>query len=151
MPWGLEELSPAEGDDEALSGDFKREHAGRAALTPAHSGPTAPSPPANVRAARGASPATSGHLWMDQPWETCSGHPPSVCTDCYHPLVSTLWSHSAADPRVFAHVSEAPSELGRDETRALVCLTFSSQAPRSHLFSWSFSSSLMTFLPFPQR
>ena len=75
---------------------------------------SAPSLPANVRAAGGASPATSG-MSVDG---TCAlGRRAKGILHPSVPIVTTLlspllWSHSAADPRVFAHVSEAPSELG---------------------------------------
>ena len=75
---------------------------------------SAPSLPANVRAAGGASPATSG-MSVDG---TCAlGRRAKGILHSSVRIVTTLlspllWSHSAADPRVFAHVSEAPSELG---------------------------------------
>ena len=55
------ELGPAERDEEAPSGDLQREHAGTAAPGLLHTvASQCPSLSANVRAARGASPATSG-------------------------------------------------------------------------------------------
>ena len=60
-----------------------------------------------------------------------------------------LWSHSAADPRDFAHVSEAPtSEWGHNGDMPSSASPFQ---PRSNVHtcsSWSSSSSLMTFLTF---
>ena len=59
---GRAELDPAEGDEETpTGGSLKRELWNSSSWTPAHGGPTVPpSLPANVRAARGASPATPG-------------------------------------------------------------------------------------------
>ena len=60
--WGVRraELGPAEGDEEAPRGDLQRKHAGTAAPGLLYTvAPQCPRLPANVRAARGASPATS--------------------------------------------------------------------------------------------
>ena len=59
---GLEgRVGPAEGDEEAPSGDLQKEHAATAAPGLLHTvAPQFPSLPANVRAAGGASPAASG-------------------------------------------------------------------------------------------
>ena len=59
---GRAELDPAEGDEETpTGGSLKRELWNSSSWTPAHGGPIVPpSFPANVRAARRASPATSG-------------------------------------------------------------------------------------------
>ena len=76
---------------------------------------SAPNIPANVRAAEGASPATSGAsrdrtCAMGRHAQGLLHSSEGIITTLLSPL---LWSHSAADPRVFAHVSEAPtSKLG---------------------------------------
>ena len=117
LPWGgwRAELGPAEGDEEAPSGDLQKEHTATAAPGLLHTvAPQFPSLPANVRAAGGASPAASG-VSVDG---TCAlGRRAKGILHSSVQIVTTLlsphlWSHSAADPRVFAHVSEAPSELG---------------------------------------
>ena len=55
------ELGPEEGDEEAPMGHLQREHPGTAAPGLLHTvAPQCPNIPANVRAAGGASPATSG-------------------------------------------------------------------------------------------
>ena len=75
---------------------------------------SAPSLPANVRAAGGASPATSGPsvegtCALGRRAQGILHSSAQIVTTLLSPL---LWSHSAADPRFFAHVSEVPSELG---------------------------------------
>ena len=99
-------------------GSSKRTRWNSSSWTPAHSWPhSTPSLSANVRAAGGASPATLG-VSGDK---TCAlGRRAQGILHLSARIVTTLlspllWSHSAADPRDFAHVSEAPtSEWGHN-------------------------------------
>ena len=109
------ELGPAERDEEAPRGIFKENTLEQQLLDACTQWPhSAHSLPANVRAARRASPATSGPsvdgtCALGRRAQGILHSSARIVTTLLSPL---LWSHSAADPRVFAHVSEAPSELG---------------------------------------
>ena len=85
-------MGPAEGDEEAHSGDLQREHAGTAAPGLCTQWPhSAPQPPCKCKSCQRSQPSNLGGIWGGDlcPGETCSRHPPLFCTDCYYPLVST--------------------------------------------------------------
>ena len=87
-------LDSSEGDEETPQGGIFKEntleqHLLDSCIRWPHS---APQPPCKSKSCQTSQSSNLGGIfgWDLCPGETCSGHPPLVCTDCYHPLVSTF-------------------------------------------------------------